>query len=101
MLELFDKNGDIKKLSEKEEVDLKIDKSATIIDELPTSEKDTSQFVYINRNIIVGSVTIPQFSRGVLINNARSRDAVAIIVDANNNLYLCFRNNLVWHARKI
>lgn len=101
MLEMYTKDGNLKQISEKEDLDLKTDKTARAIEELPTGEDDTSFFLFVNKNITINDITIPQYSRGIYINNAQSRDGLAIIVDSSAFLYLCFRNNLKWYVRKI
>lgn len=101
MLEVYAKDGTLKQIVEKEEVDLKLDKNASLIEELPTSFKDSSMLFQVGKNITVGSVTIPQYARGILINNGNSNDMVLMAVDSLQNLYLGFRNTLKWYVRKI
>ena len=101
MLEVYDKDGTLKQIVEKEEVDLKLDKNAILIEELPTSFEDSSMLFQVGKNITVGSVTIPQYARGILINNGYSNDMVLMAVDSLQNLYLGFRNTLKWYVRKI
>lgn len=102
MLEVYDKDGNLKQLSEKEDVDRKLNKDAVTISELPLSFNDLSLFFYVGKDITIESVTIPVFSRGVLINNGASNDMVMIAVDPLKNLYIGFRNNLKWTSiRKI
>ena len=102
MLEVYGKDGTLKQIVEKEEVDLKLDKNAVTINELPLSFNDSSFFFYVGKDITIESVTIPVFSRGVLINNGASNDMVMIAVDPLKNLYIGFRNNLKWTSiRKI
>ena len=101
MLEVYGKDGTLKQIVEKEEVDLKLDKNASLIEELPTSFEDSSMLFQVGKNITVGSVTIPQYARGILINNENSNDMVLMAVDSLQNLYLGFRNTLKWYVRKI
>lgn len=101
MLEVYAKDGTLKQIVEKEEVDLKLDKNASLIEELPTSFEDSSMLFQVGKNITVGSVTIPQYARGILINNGNSNDMVLMAVDSLQNLYLGFRNTLKWYVRKI
>lgn len=101
MLEVYGKDGTLKQIVEKEEVDLKLDKNASLIEELPTSFEDSSMLFQVGKNITVGSVTIPQYARGILINNGNSNDMVLMAVDSLQNLYLGFRNTLKWYVRKI
>lgn len=101
MLKVYAKDGTLKQIVEKEEVDLKLDKNASLIEELPTSFEDSSMLFQVGKNITVGSVTIPQYARGILINNGNSNDMVLMAVDSLQNLYLGFRNTLKWYVRKI
>lgn len=101
MLEVYDKEGNIKKIGEETDIELKLDKNASLIEELPTSSKDSSMLFQVGKNITVGSVTIPQYARGILINNGNSNDMVLMAVDSLQNLYLGFRNTLKWYVRKI
>lgn len=101
MLEVYGKDGTLKQIVEKEEIDLKLDKNASLIEELPTSFEDSSMLFQVGKNIAVGSVTIPQYARGILINNGNSNDMVLMAVDSLQNLYLGFRNTLKWYVRKI
>ena len=101
MLEVYNKDGTLKQIVEKEEVDLKLDKNASLIEELPTSFEDSSMLFQVGKNITVGSVTIPKYVRGILINNGNSNDMVLMAVDSLQNLYLGFRNTLKWYVRKI
>lgn len=101
MLEVYGKDGTLKQIVEKEEVDLKLDKNASLIEELPTSFEDSSMLFQVGKNITVGSVTIPQYARGILISNGNSNDMVLMAVDSLRNLYLGFRNTLKWYVRKI
>lgn len=101
MLDVYNKDGTLKKIVEKEEIDLKLDKNASLIEELPTSFEDSSMLFQVSKNITVGSVTIPQYARGILINNGNSNDMVLMAVDSLQNLYLGFRNTLKWYVRKI
>ncbi|QUN13697.1 hypothetical protein KEC48_03985 [Clostridium sp. C1] len=102
MLEVYGKDGTLKQIVEKEEVDLKLGKNAVTISELPLNYNDSSLFFYVGKDITIESVTIPVFSRGVLINNGASNDMVLLAVDPLKNLYIGFRNNLKWTSiRKI
>lgn len=101
MLKVYAKDGTLKQIVEKEEVDLKLNKNASLIEELPTSFEDSSMLFQVGKNITVGSVTIPQYARGILINNGNSNDMVLMAVDSLQNLYLGFRNTLKWYVRKI
>lgn len=101
MLDVYNKDGTLKKIVEKEDIDLKLDKNASLIEELPTSFEDSSMLFQVGKNITVGSVTIPQYARGILINNGYSNDMVLMAVDSLQNLYLGFRNTLKWYVRKI
>ena len=102
MLEVYNKDGTLKQIVEKEEVDLKLGKNAETINELPLNFNDSSLFFYVEKDITIESVTIPVFSRGVLINNGASNDMVLLAVDPLKNLYIGFRNNLKWTSiRKI
>ena len=101
MLEVYTKDGALKKIAEETDIELKLDKNASLIEELPTSFEDSSMLFQVGKNITVGSVTIPQYARGILINNGRSNDMVLMAVDSLQNLYLGFRNTLKWYVRKI
>lgn len=102
MLEVYDKVGNLKQLSEKEDVDLKLNKNCSMIRELPVSYSDTSMFFQVDKEIIHEGVSIPVFSRGIFIGNGNSNDLVMIAIDPLKNLYIGFRNNGKWTSiRKI
>lgn len=99
MLTLFNKLGDPIKISEEKDLNYKIDKYALSINTAPSSE-DGSCLLYFSKSVQFGNITIPTYSRGILI-NMYSADAAIIAIDSAMNLYACFRNNMVWYGRKI
>lgn len=58
-----------------------------------------TMFVEVASAITVGSITIPAWTHGVLIQ--RNSDAVFFGVNSANNLYIAYRNNGNWTARMI
>lgn len=102
MLELFDKNGDLKHITESTDLDLKLNNKTSMIRELPVSYNDISMFFQVDKEIIHEGVSIPVFSRGIFIGNGLSNDLVMIVIDPLKNLYIGFRNNGKWTSiRKI
>ncbi|MBQ8662352.1 MAG: InlB B-repeat-containing protein [Eubacterium sp.] len=79
----------------------KLDSYMQQISSLPTDTSDSFLFT-CTAGVTCGSITIPQYAKGILIcSYASSYDAVVIAVDANLNLYLGFRNYTTWSGRKI
>ena len=48
----------------------------------------------------IGSVTIPQYSRGLYVSNIDS-DGMMIAVDEILNIYVAYRNRSTWSCRKL
>lgn len=82
--------------AEEDDLNLKLDKTMVKIDELPKSFYDQSCFFQVTAPITVGNITIPQFTRGIFINNGGSNDLVMIAVDSAEYIYIGYRNNGEW-----
>lgn len=59
-----------------------------------------SYFVNATSMIPIGDITIPQYSKGVFMTNGGS-DGCLLMVDAECNLYVGFRDGGKWTGRKI
>lgn len=94
MLTLYDKNDNVRKLSERSD-NLRV----LVIEESMPSYDYTGMF-YVGKNVNIDGITIPQFSRGFLVCESTS-DGAGIAIDPSRLIYALFRNNGVWYARKI
>lgn len=59
-----------------------------------------SYFVNATSMIPIGDITIPKYSKGVFVTNG-GNDGCLLMVDAECNLYVGFRNGGKWTGRKI
>lgn len=101
MLELFDKNGNLKKIVLEEDLNKKYDIITKQISKLP-EEKNGGYTFYVTSDITSsGGITIPIYSRGIFICSYNSSDGVLIAVDTSRNLYVGYRNTMSWYLRKI
>lgn len=91
-----DRENNLVSLAEKNDVDVKLDKTMTAINELPTSQYNKSFLFQVDQSITVGNVTIPKFARGIFISNGNSNDLAMIAIDSAEYIYIGFRNNGVW-----
>ena len=94
MLTVYDKNDNARKLSERSD-NLRV---LAIYESMPSY--DYTGMFYIDKNIIIDGITIPQFSRGFLVSDSVS-DGAGIAIDYSMGIYALFRNGGVWHARKV
>lgn len=72
------------------------------INHLPTTSEERYS-IPVNADSWVpfpGGPSIPTYSKGIYVSNG-GRDAVIMMVDASNNLYVGFRNGDNWTGRKI
>lgn len=72
------------------------------VDNTTKNKLNTSQYslpLSFGISVEIGSVTIPQYSKGMLM-TYNSSDAALIAIDFRGNLYTAFRNGTTWHYGK-
>lgn len=72
------------------------------VDNTTKNKLNTSQYslpLSFGISVEIGSVTIPQYSKGMLM-TYNSSDAALIAIDSRGNLYTAFRNGTTWQYGK-
>lgn len=74
-------------------------KNVVTISELADLSLTENHFILFLANVNVGEITIPRYSRGVIVSSASS-DATLYAIDASGNLYVSYRNSGIWTNTK-
>ena len=91
---VYDSNGISKNIIEKDE----LEKAITHIDRLP---KTFSGFVRVTENFMLGSITVPMYSRGIII-TLSDTDGICMFVTETSKIIVAFRNMGKWvQARQL
>lgn len=91
---VYDSKGISKNIVEKDD----LEKFVTHINELP---KTFSGFVKVDKNFMLGSITVPMYSRGIIITLSET-DGICMFVTETSKIIVAFRNGGKWvQARQL